>query len=92
MNRKTLLTILVLLLITALVAGGVALWTRNRTEKKPEPDTEEQTTEARGENTASAEEEQTAAPISPDVLYDFLEPNESTARDPNPAVRSVIIH
>ena len=38
MNRKTLFIILVILVITALVAGGVAVWTHNRSGKKvPEP-------------------------------------------------------
>ena len=51
MNRKTLWIILAILLVTALVVGGVALRSRSRTGKQPDP-----AEPATGESTAPAEE------------------------------------
>ena len=94
MNRKTLWIILAILLVTALVVGGVALRSRSRAGKQPDP-----AEPATGESTAPAEESaptQTAvespdAPTAPEVIYNYLEPGEPAEPDPNPAIRSVTV-
>lgn len=103
MNRKTLFIILVILVITALVAGGVAVWTHNRAGKKNSEPLEIETnlpsespeiTETT-ETTVSVTEEPVSQELppqeTPDILYGDLEPEERPAYDPEPAIRSVTI-
>ena len=95
MNRKTLFIILVILVITGLVAGGVALWTRQHAGRSA-GQTKPGSTDPTGLPDVAEDPAQTTkeseTPDAPDILYSDLEPDESPVRDNEPAIRSVIIY